>query len=62
MADPGVWFCGTAVVFLSLGEDLLPPATVTSGLVLLSSGRLEEVEDDEEDVGEAFLLESDLVA
>lgn len=54
MPNPGVWFCGTGVVFLSLG-DLLPPATVTSGLVLLSGGRLE-------DVGEAFLLESDLVA
>lgn len=50
-----VWFCGDAVVFLLVLE------TVASGLVFLSGGRLDEVGDDEEEVGVVSLLEFDLM-
>lgn len=50
-----VWFCGDAVVFLLVLE------TAASGLVFLSGGRLDEVGDDEEEVGVVSLLEFDLM-
>ena len=65
-----VWFCGVAVVLLSVAETLLTVETVASGRVLLSEGRLAEVGDDEEEeeeeeeeevVGLVSLLEFDLV-
>lgn len=58
-----VWFCSVAVVLLSLEETLLTLETVTSGLVLLSGGRLGEIGDDEEEeeVGVVSLLEFDLM-
>lgn len=56
-----VWFCEDAVVFLSLEEALLVLEAVASGRVLLSGGRLDEVEEEDEEVVVDPLLGFDLL-
>ena len=60
-----VWFCGKAVVFLSLADMRLLPDLAASSLALLSGVCLDEVGDDEEEEEEVSiisLLEFDLMA